>query len=133
MGRPKKDIVDSIAEKLLYSEGCWEWLGAHNPKGYALVKYNGRQTFAHRTVYEVLVGPIPEGLYIDHLCRNTGCVNPDHLEPVTMRENLLRGNTHAARFGSRTHCDSGHRFSHENTIIRSDGSRRCRTCHNAKR
>lgn len=71
--------------------GCWVWNGAKSPLGYGRVSRDGRWQEAHRVVYEDLRGPIPKGLSLDHLCRNPSCVNPDHLEPVTHRENLRRG------------------------------------------
>jgi hypothetical protein len=70
---------------------CWEWTSARTPSGYARVKRQGRDSQAHRVAYEVHVGPIPDGLELDHLCRNRGCVRPDHLEPVTHAENMRRG------------------------------------------
>ena len=74
---------------------CWPWLGAKNPKGYGRIKADGgRRTLqAHRVAYELLVGPIPDGHHLDHLCRNRGCVNPSHAEPVTPKENIGRGLT----------------------------------------
>lgn len=72
------------------TDGCWIWTGARNPQGYGQVRLDSqRKGPAHRAMYELLVGPIPEGLVIDHLCSNPPCVNPDHLEPVTQRVNLL--------------------------------------------
>ena len=126
-----------VEGKFIRSDGCWEWTAWKNPKGYgclSLPKPGGGQTkhFAHRVLFELYRGPIPEGLQLDHLCRNRSCVNPDHLEPVTCQENLLRGDTHAARLSTRTHCGKGHEFSPENTIIRRDGSRRCRECNKAQ-
>jgi hypothetical protein len=109
---------------------CWPWTGYRNPAGYGdfwSIK-NGKDVSlrAHRVSYELLVGPIPEGLVIDHLCRVRHCVNPSHLEPVTVRENTLRGDTPAKR----THCIHGHEFTPENIIRRPSrpNARDCRTC-----
>lgn len=101
--------------------GCWEWQGQRLKSGYGHYK----RTTAHRWVYERLVGPIPAGLQIDHLCRNRPCVNPAHLEPVTPLENIRRGKGH----GSETHCPHGHPYDEENTRWRARGSGRdCRAC-----
>lgn len=104
--------------------GCWEWTGTRNKKGYGKYAHH----LAHRLVYEEEVGPIPAGLELDHLCRSPACVNPAHLEPVSHRENLLRGDTIAARNAAKTHCVRGHPFDDRNTRTRPDGSRECRTC-----
>lgn len=106
--------------------GCWEWTAYRLPKGYGQFTDGlGRQIRAHRFAYELLVGPIPEGLVIDHLCRNRACVNPAHLEPVTNHENILRG----TRVGTRaTHCRNGHERTPENTRLKVDGSVTCRVC-----
>ena len=86
---------------------------------------------AHRVAYELMRGPIPDGLTLDHLCRNVGCVNPDHLEPVTMKENILRGYSPAAQAARRDECAHGHAYTPENTYRYANGSRRCRICQRA--
>lgn len=105
------------------SGGCWEWIGAKGADGYGKFAIEGFIS-AHRAAYTLLVGPIPDGLEIDHLCRNRACVNPDHLEPVSRSENIRRG------VAGRTHCRRGHAFTPENTRLGPDG-RRCRACQRA--
>jgi hypothetical protein len=108
------------------SGDCWIWLGFRSTKGgYGELTIARRRVRAHRFAYEEVVGPIAPGLEIDHLCCNTACVNPDHLEPVTREENLRR------RGQRRTHCASGHEYTPENTIIRTDSGRKCRVCRRA--
>lgn len=104
-------------EQVEKSSGCWVYTGYLND-GYG---YHGGK-LAHRLSYEELVGPIPEGLEIDHLCRNPPCVNPAHLEPVTRAENIRR------RFALITHCKNGHEFTTENTRIVGVTQRKCRAC-----
>jgi hypothetical protein len=93
---------------------------------------DGRTWAAHRAAYTLLVAPIPDGLTIDHLCRNTSCVNPAHLEPVTQRENGLRGTSPAAVNARKVECVNGHPLSGDNLHIGTDGSRRCRICNRNK-
>lgn len=112
------------------SSECWLWLACQDGKGYGLF-WVGRYVRAHRFAYELLVGPIPEGLQLDHLCRVRHCVNPAHLEPVTNRENVLRGEGLPAQAARKTHCPHGHPYDEANTLGRSDGSRVCRTCNRA--
>lgn len=134
--------------------GCWLWTGATNPKGYGQMRVEGEKhmQYAHRVFYERAKGPIPSGMFLDHTCHDPDtcvggpecphrrCVNPDHLEPVTNRENSYRGQT---RPGSThkpgrkpkpllTHCKRGHEFTPENTIVPADGARRCRACDNLR-
>lgn len=124
LGRRPVPLIDRLP-KLIgeMGDGCWEWLRVHDR--YGKVTVQGRTTLAHRAVWELLVGPIPEGLFIDHLCRNTRCVNPDHLEPVTPTENAHRGNGYRVGW---THCIRGHIWSDSNTYINPNGSRECRSC-----
>lgn len=110
------------------SDGCWSWSGANNGNGYGRFYSEGTRIYAHRVAYEALVGTVPAGMELDHLCRNRGCVNPAHLEPVTHRENTLRGHTVAAVKARQTHCVHGHQFDAANTLTLHDGTRRCRPC-----
>jgi len=96
--------------------------------GYGKVNIDGKAKLAHRVVYEALVGPIPEGLQLDHLCRNRACVNPAHLEPVTQRVNILRGTGTAAVHAAKTHCINGHPFDEANTYLYQGNKRMCRRC-----
>lgn len=105
--------------------GCWEWSSVNK---YGALYIQGRPTPTHRFSYEFFVGPIPEGFVIDHLCRNTHCINPLHLEPVTERENILRGVGACAVHAKKTHCPRGHPLSDENIYRYPNGRRECRVC-----
>jgi hypothetical protein len=107
--------------------GCWNWTASRN-KGYGQINWGGRPRGTHRVVYELIVGAIPSGLQIDHLCRNRSCCNPDHLEPVTHAENVRRG------ADAVTHCPQGHPYDEANTGYNGRGStrRRCLACHRAQ-
>jgi hypothetical protein len=118
-------------------DACWEWQGPRNTLGYGIAYYvrpagQRTTTTAHRLSYALHVGAAPAGLVLDHLCRNPGCVNPTHLEPVTDRVNCLRGNAPAAHQAKQRECIRGHLLSGENLLIRSNGSRVCRTCNAAR-
>lgn len=115
--------------------GCILWLGSTDPKGYGRLHNSKGSRHVHRIAYELAVGPIPPGMELDHLCRIPSCVNPEHLEPVTRKQNVDRGlaaTVHKARYALRTHCKDGHELTPENTYIYNhpDGllRRRCRKC-----
>lgn len=109
--------------------GCWEWLGCGNSDGYGRMRADGAEVYAHRFSFENLVGPIPPGLHIDHLCRNRLCVNPAHLEAVPQGVNTLRGMGPPALNARKTQCFQGHALTEDN-IYRTAGSNRrhCRQC-----
>lgn len=112
------------------ADGCWIWNGSAAHGRYGSFREGGRVLTAHRFAYEATVGPIPEGLELDHLCRVTLCVNPAHLEPVTHAENVRRGRL---GYGLRTTCKAGlHDVTDsDNVIVRRNGGRQCRPCHRA--
>lgn len=112
--------------------GCWLWLAHKTPKGYGQFGDERlRVTRAHRWAYRTFVGDIPKGRVLDHLCQNPSCVNPEHLEPVTPRENAYRSKVwmNGYRYQkAKTHCPQGHPYDEVNTITDKDGHRACRTC-----
>lgn len=111
---------------------CWEFTGARTA-GYGVIGTGGSAIGrTHRLAYQALVGPIPATLQLDHLCRNRACFNPKHLEPVTSRENTMRGENFAAKNAAKTHCVNGHEFTPENTYPYR-GWRHCRTCRGIRR
>lgn len=138
-GRKKVSESDRFWEKVDKTGECWEWTAYRLKCGYGRfgvggsAKNGGRIVMAHRWAYENLVGPIPNGLQLDHLCRNRGCVNPEHLEPVTVRENLRRGEGWSGRNARKTHCPKGHEYDEANTHRDSLGRRKCRRCDREKR
>lgn len=134
--------------KIIVTEGgCWLWLGSlSGPYGKVNLPKGSptKSVAAHRASYQHLVGPIPEGLTLDHLCMNKRCINPAHLEPVTQRENLRRGLVahnvierlkviHRDNAAKRTHCRNGHQITSETTGVRANGGRVCLVCRAARR
>jgi hypothetical protein len=117
-----------LFSKIEKSDTCWLWTGGRTVSGYGRLKVAGTNRRAHRLTYELLVGPVPEGLVLDHLCRNTLCVRPDHLDPVTHRENILRGEGKAAVNAVKAICSRGHLYTPENTYWRPKGGRSCKCC-----
>jgi HNH endonuclease len=134
--KPRPELERFWSKVRIIPDCCWEWTARDNGVGYGMFmltspRPNVKSVLAHRYAYELLVGPIPEGLQLDHLCRNRRCVNPDHLEPVTNRENVLRGTSIFAREAALTHCLRGHPFDEENTYLPARGGRQCRACRRA--
>lgn len=129
-GHREGDTVQSrlMAKVAVDDNGCWIWQGAQTGTGYGHMWDGAKVRRTHRIAYEIHVGPIPEGLHLDHLCRVRLCCNPAHLEPVTIRENLLRGVGFAAVHAAQTHCIHGHEFTEANTRIDRLGRRFCRAC-----
>lgn len=117
----------------IVESGCWEWLGCKGTRGYGEVTFHRKHRMVHRLVWEHLIGPIPDGFVLDHLCRNPACCNVAHLEPVTPAENVRRGNS-GEHQRLKTHCPKGHPY--DNTFVYKSGERagkthrRCRTCLN---
>jgi len=109
------------------TEGCWHWIGDLQKNGYGRLGVGRKHHLAHRISYRLFNGEIPDGLEIDHLCRNRSCVNPDHLETVTRRVNQARGETLAANNNAKTHCPRGHEYAGYNLRVRR-GKRECREC-----
>lgn len=123
--RQCRPIPERFWEKVIKREGgCWEWQAKRNQYGYGKFSISRRsEVFAHRLSWELMRGPIPAGLVIDHLCRNPACVNPDHLEPVTQMENVRRG-----EHVTKNQCVNGHTLTPDNLYFRKNGARRCRVC-----
>lgn len=111
------------------NSGCWLWMGARSGGGYGIIEDNCQRIYAHRLSYELHYGAVPTGMYLDHLCRVRCCVNPDHLEPVTKRENTLRGISPTAVNFNKARCIRGHLLAGENLRVWADGHRHCRQCH----
>lgn len=121
--RKERDPEPFFWRRVRLTDGCWLWLGEVDKDGYGKHRIFGRRWMVHRLVYEQVVGEIPDGLVLDHLCNVRNCCRPEHLEPVTTRENVLRW---ARKI---THCPQGHPYDEENTGYQGGGTRRrCRAC-----
>lgn len=133
MPSPERRVLDRVLASIEKpEEGCWLFLGSLDRDGYGTVGVPGLGTRrVHRIAHAVLIGPIPEGMEIDHLCRVRNCINPSHLEAVTRRVNSLRSESFAAINARKTHCAKGHPYSRENTYLRKGGGRTCRICNDA--
>lgn len=132
-GSKPRPLIDRFIKKVDFDgpDGCWLWtatVNRHPNQGYGTIWSGNRMVAAHRVAWELSVGPIPEGTTIDHLCRVRSCVNPDHLEPVTNRENILRGTNPAAANAQKTHCIDGHPLDGPNGHTTAQGKRQCRIC-----
>ena len=132
MGLPERFWCRVEVKDRGYKSLCLVWTGRDDGRGYGRYYLNGKYRAAHKVAYEAAVGPVPEGRELDHLCRVHACVNWDHLEPVTHRENTLRGDGPSARHARATHCANGHPFNAENTYVipggKRAGKRECRAC-----
>jgi hypothetical protein len=127
---PCEDAQTRFWAKVDKSGDCWTWTALIHTAGYGSFRPHnqGPVLYAHRYAYELEVAQIPEGMVLDHLCRNRRCVNPAHLEPVTHRENILRGTGASARNVDKTHCPKGHPYTDDNTYRAKGHGRECRAC-----
>jgi hypothetical protein len=112
--------------------GCQFWLHDSVTGGYGRIAINKRKVLAHRLSYVLYKGEIGEGLTIDHKCNQPYCINPDHLQAITMRENTMRGSSFAVTNSKKTHCPKGHEYSDSNTFLNSKGRRECRMCRSGR-
>lgn len=130
VARPEQNQQVDPVEKILSRCEiglCWTWSRGANDAGYGLISWQGRVWYVHRLLWTLLVGPIAEGLEVDHLCKNTRCCNPDHLEPVTPRVNKLRSGGMSGRHARRDACTNGHPYTNDSLYI-DRGSGGCRVC-----
>jgi len=133
MAPARRSVAERLEGKFVPepNSGCWLWTAALDRGGYGVIGRGGRTgggARAHRVLYALHRGPIPVGLDLDHLCRTRCCVNPWHLEPVTRRENILRGISALAAQAKQTHCKHGHEFTEANTYLESPTKRGCKEC-----
>lgn len=124
-GKRVISIEQRFWNKVEKSDYCWNWKASTFRNGYAQFHPDKNSVLAHRFAYELVIGKIPQGMTIDHLCRNRSCVNPAHMEIVTRRENILRGEAPAAIHARKTHCPKGHALPETRNKL---GQRICKTC-----
>lgn len=124
-----RTLDERFWEKVAVTDGCWEWTASRQANGYGQFwRGGGVKIVAHRLAWELTNGPVPDGMQLDHLCRNRGCCNPSHLEVVTPRENTLRSPINPAAINARkTHCPAGHPFDARTK----NGRRMCLRCRRA--
>lgn len=126
----KATLAERFWAKVDKTEGCWNWTASRQARAsYGQINVGGRPMLAHRVAWELERGPVPAGMQLDHLCRNRACVNPAHLEPVTLRVNVLRGVGPTAVNAAKTECKRGHTLDDAYVY---KGMRFCRTCQLAK-
>lgn len=123
----KPSIWERLFSRVERTVTCWNWKGGTG-SGYGVVYVEGGSRMAHRISYELLIGPISPGLHLDHLCRNRRCVNPDHLEAVSRKTNILRGVGTPAVNSRKTHCKYGHLLAGKNLVPGRPNDRECLTC-----
>lgn len=126
-----RPMIDRLMDKVEMVGDCWVFTGCRHTAGYGVIGRGGKRggmAYAHRVTYEFFIADIPEELQIDHLCRNRACCNPWHLEPVTRRVNLIRGEGVAGLAARATQCPQGHPYDESNTGHKASGARYCKQC-----